>query len=107
MWAEELSNALKPKGLLLSAAVSASQPTIDKAYDVPSLSKNLDFINVMTYDFHGHWDKKTGHVSPLYAHADDAHNYLNTVSKAINKTIGFCDVNIYMFEKEVIIILLS
>ncbi|CAG0884715.1 unnamed protein product [Cyprideis torosa] len=25
----------------------------------------------MTYDFHGHWDKITGHVSPLFYHPDD------------------------------------
>ena len=24
-------------------------------------------INVMTYDYHGFWDGKTGHHSPLYA----------------------------------------
>ena len=52
--------------LLLSAAVAPAQLIIEKAYDVPVLSRNLDFINVMTYDFHTHWEKRTGHVSPLY-----------------------------------------
>ena len=40
-------------GLLLTAAVSAGKNTIDKAYEVPTMSQTLDFINVMTYDFHG------------------------------------------------------
>ena len=31
----------------------------------------------MTYDYHGHWDKKTGHVAPLYAHPDDEFYYFN------------------------------
>ncbi|KAM3840533.1 acidic mammalian chitinase-like [Vipera latastei] len=52
--------------LLLSAAVSASKTTIDAAYEVPALGRNLDIINVMTYDFHGSWDPVTGHNSPLY-----------------------------------------
>jgi chitinase len=40
-------------GLLLTAAVSAGKNTIDAAYDVVTMSKTLDYINVMTYDYHG------------------------------------------------------
>ena len=32
-----------------------------------------------SYDYHGHWDKATGHVSPMYAHPDDTYDYFNTV----------------------------
>lgn len=73
----ELSDVLKPKGLLLSAAVSPSKQVIDKGYDVPALAKYLDWIAVMTYDFHGQWDKKTGHVAPLYSHPGDDYYYFN------------------------------
>ena len=31
----------------------------------------------MTYDFHGQWDKKTGHVAPLYFHEEDDIYYFN------------------------------
>lgn len=34
----------------------------------------------MTYDFHGQWDKKTGHVAPLYFHPEDDFFYFNAVS---------------------------
>lgn len=36
------------------------------SYDVPEISKYLDFINVMTYDFHGQWERQVGHNSPLF-----------------------------------------
>ena len=26
----------------------------------------LDYVSIMTYDYHGQWDKKTGHVAPMY-----------------------------------------
>lgn len=45
-----------------------------------SSSKLIDWIAVMTYDYHGQWDKKTGHVAPLYYHPDDDISYFNTVS---------------------------
>ena len=77
---KELSDKFKPKGLLLSAAVSPSKKVIDAGYDVPKLAKYFDWIAVMTYDFHGQWDKKTGHLAPLYYHPDDEVDYFNSVS---------------------------
>jgi chitinase len=55
------------------------QKVIDAGYDVPALSKYLDFISVMTYDYHGEWDKKTGHVAPMFYHPDDDNVDFNTV----------------------------
>lgn len=66
----ELSHAFRPKGLLLSAAVSPNKKVIDAGYDVAELSKYLDWIAVMAYDYHGQWDKQTGHVAPMYKHPD-------------------------------------
>ncbi|EDW63456.2 uncharacterized protein Dvir_GJ13003 [Drosophila virilis] len=76
-WVKELSEAFKPRGLLLSTAVSPSKKIIDAGYDVPLLARYFDWIAVMTYDFHGQWDKKTGHVAPLYHHPDDDFDYFN------------------------------
>jgi chitinase len=70
-WVEELSAAFKPRGLLLSSAVSPAKKVIDAGYDIPRLSKYFDWIAVMAYDFHGQWDKKTGHVAPMYEHSED------------------------------------
>ena len=53
---------------------------MDAGYDVPQIASYLDWINVMTYDYHGQWDKKTGHVAPHYEHPDDEFYYFNAVS---------------------------
>ncbi|XP_046577673.1 chitotriosidase-1-like isoform X2 [Haliotis rubra] len=65
--------------LLLTAAVPAGKGNIDAGYDIPVISKYLDFINIMTYDLHGSWDKTTGHNSPLYADSSEKgeNRYLN------------------------------
>ena len=60
--------------------MSPSKTIMDVGYDVPAISQYLDWINVMTYDYHGQWDKKTGHVAPHYAHPDDEFYYFNAVS---------------------------
>ncbi|KAJ3624357.1 hypothetical protein MTP99_017991 [Tenebrio molitor] len=52
--------------LLLTAAVPASFEAIAAGYDVPEIAKYLDFVNVMTYDFHGQWERTVGHNSPLF-----------------------------------------
>ena len=63
---QELSDVFKPRGLLLTAAVSPNKEVIDAGYDVPTLNKYLDYIYVMAYDYYGAWDTTTGHNSPLY-----------------------------------------
>ncbi|UYV62805.1 Cht9 [Cordylochernes scorpioides] len=83
--AQELKSLFQPRGLLLTAAVSAGKKTIDTAYDVPEVSKYLDFINVMCYDYHGGWETVAGHHAPLYARPDDnEENRMLNVNFSIN-----------------------
>ncbi|KAE9556700.1 hypothetical protein FO519_000106 [Halicephalobus sp. NKZ332] len=60
---------------LVTAAVTADPAKIDIGYDVPSLAQSLDFLNVMTYDFHGGWEQVTGENSPLYSPPGDTTNW--------------------------------
>uniref|UniRef100_A0A0P5AUM3 Brain chitinase and chia n=1 Tax=Daphnia magna TaxID=35525 RepID=A0A0P5AUM3_9CRUS len=72
-----LKNAFLPFGFLLSAAVPASQFTIDAGYDVLIMSQKLNFINLMTYDFHGaSWEPTVAdHHSPLRKRPTDPSNF--------------------------------
>uniref|UniRef100_A0A8C3VMV6 Acidic mammalian chitinase n=1 Tax=Catagonus wagneri TaxID=51154 RepID=A0A8C3VMV6_9CETA len=67
---EEAKNTGRPR-LLITAAVSAGKGTIDAGYEIAEIGKLLDFISVMTYDFHGGWDTCTGHNSPLHVGSKD------------------------------------
>jgi chitinase len=40
-------------------------------FDAPALAPILDFINVMTYDFHGPWSDHAGHNSLLALNPGD------------------------------------
>ncbi|CAL8130783.1 unnamed protein product [Orchesella dallaii] len=61
------------RGYLLTAAVSPNTKTVEIGYEVPEIAQDLDFINVMCYDYHGFWDghEFTGHNTPLYRHPKD------------------------------------
>ncbi|KAL7407297.1 hypothetical protein ABVT39_006399 [Epinephelus coioides] len=78
-YAAEAKATGKPQ-LMLTAAVSAGKGTIDAGYEIAEIAKHLDFINVMTYDFHGAWERATGHNSPLYRGSQDKGDliYFNT-----------------------------
>ena len=78
---EELQEEFYERNLLLGATLSGYKQVIDEAYDVRRLSQALDFINIMTYDFRGFWDSKTGHHSPLFGEARDENPDYNTVSQ--------------------------
>ncbi|XP_071370840.1 chitinase, acidic.1 [Centroberyx affinis] len=63
--------------LLLSANVAAFRPTINGGYEVTEIAPHFDFMNVMTYDFHGHWEAATAHNSPLYRSSMDSGSHVH------------------------------
>uniref|UniRef100_A0A5B7BN03 Putative chitinase-like protein 4 n=1 Tax=Davidia involucrata TaxID=16924 RepID=A0A5B7BN03_DAVIN len=73
-WRAEVQNEAKPTNrtpLLLTAAVYFSVDFflsgVHRSFPVASLSENLDWINVMCYDYHGSWDTSaTGAHAALF-----------------------------------------
>lgn len=83
---KEFNEALKPHGLLLTAAVGMGIETIEKAYEIAEISTYLDWINMMAYDLHGAWEKFVGHNAPLYARKDET-GYQATLN--VNHTVSY------------------
>jgi len=50
---------------LLTIAAPAG-PTTLQNLEINKLAATLDWINLMSYDYYGAWDKPTGHNAPLY-----------------------------------------
>nr|CBM69270.1 venom protein Ci-45 [Chelonus inanitus] len=80
--ARTLKKAFSQHGYLLSAAVAAPESSASKSYNIAEMSKYLDFINLMEYDFHGPWDGHTGMNAPLSASSSDSGNELKLNIKA-------------------------
>ncbi|CAF3523000.1 unnamed protein product [Adineta steineri] len=72
---EQLSTKYKPQGLLLSAATPAPAAKYDSCYE-PEVCQHLDFVNMMTYDYSGPWERFAGHNSPLTAQKQSVQNML-------------------------------
>lgn len=62
-------NAVRP-GLLLTIAAGAGIDKI-RVTNPAAYHQYLDYINVMTYDFHGTWDAQTNHHSALFDSPND------------------------------------
>lgn len=69
-WLQEIRTEFDKHGYLITIAVGSTVNQATPSYDIPSISKSLHFINLMTYDLHGAWDKTTGENAPLYDSGD-------------------------------------
>lgn len=67
---KELYPLMKKFNLLLSITVGSNPYNAKLSYDIPEIAKNVDFINLITYDMTGTWTGVTGITSPLHSHND-------------------------------------
>ncbi|XP_066255919.1 uncharacterized protein [Euwallacea similis] len=62
--------------LLLTMAVPAGIEYINKGYDVPKLTKYLDWMNILSYDYHSAFEPAVNHHAPLYSlEEENEYNY--------------------------------
>ncbi|XP_050301740.1 mucin-4-like isoform X2 [Anthonomus grandis grandis] len=62
--------------LLLTMAVPAGIEYINKGYDVPKLTKYLDWMNILSYDYHSAYEPAVNHHAPLYPlEEENEYNY--------------------------------
>ncbi|XP_046838481.1 probable chitinase 2 [Vespa crabro] len=52
---------------IVTSAISPNKKIIDEGYDIPEISKYLDYIHIMAYDYHGSWDTEIFPNAPLYS----------------------------------------
>jgi chitinase len=57
-------SAARAEAFLLTIAAPAG-PSIIEHLDPAGIAQVVDWINIMSYDFHGSWEKTTGHNAPL------------------------------------------
>ena len=65
--------------MLLTAAVGVGISTVEAAYEIEKISNSLDWINLMTYDFHGSWENFLEHNAPLKGRPEE-----NAKNKMLN-----------------------
>jgi len=64
------ADALDGKHRLISIAAPAGYDKIVNL-EPAALARSLDFMNLMTYDYHGSWENTTNHQAALYANPAD------------------------------------
>jgi GH18 family chitinase len=68
---QELREEFDKHGWLLTAALGVGPDTVDAAYNIPALSRYLDYMHAMCYDLHGSWDNRVGANAPLRSSQPD------------------------------------
>ncbi|CAF0915702.1 unnamed protein product [Rotaria sp. Silwood1] len=65
-----IEELIKQKRLMLRSIITlTAAPFVEnllKVYDIEKIGNLVDYINLMTFDFYGPWDEKTGVFAPLF-----------------------------------------
>lgn len=57
---------------ILSVTAAAPETLASQSYIISQVSQYVNFINLMTYNFHGSWEHITGINAPLYPSSNES-----------------------------------
>ena len=80
----EIRAAIGPDKLITSAM--SADPRKLEGFNWSKLASNMDYFNMMTYDFNGGWSNKAGHNAPVYPYTGaevDFFNWQTTLNKLV------------------------
>lgn len=80
----DVAQKVDGKTYLLTIAAGAS-PAYVKNTNIAQAAKLLNWVNLMTYDFHGEWENISNHNAPLYYDPKDPNSY--NAKGNINSTV--------------------
>lgn len=84
-----------PENMLVTAAVGAPPGRLNDSYPrTKDICDILDYVHLMTYDFHGGWEEVMGHHSPWTSdgtHSEDIKNELTVKTSMENWIAKGCD----------------
>jgi chitinase len=95
----DAQGAADGKHYLLTAAVAAGSDA-GTFFELANVAAILDYMNVMTYDFHGSWDDYAAFNSPLFgeaadpASADPASNTIGTIAYYLGQGVPAGKMNV-------------
>jgi chitinase len=81
--------APRGKRYLLTAAISAGNVYSVASWELQKIAHLLDFINVLSYDFHGPWDAETNFNSPFRLDPADPTPLVNRPTWNVTGTVDF------------------
>ncbi len=91
-----LDSNFKSSGRNMITACFPGAPEKLAKQDVVRLGQTLDYLNMMTYDYHGAFDPTIGYNNPLYAHPETPDEWCtdNTVKAILGYGVPASKVNI-------------
>ena len=87
-----LSTAQSRDPYTMTIAISARYDTLTNRYRLAQMTDSLDYINLMTYDYNGHFDDSTnyvtGHNAPLFINTNDVNAPLSNIDQSMQTILS-------------------